>query len=150
MQACVELVKDVCSTLMYILYYNVMYIHVFLLSLLLYIILSPSCILSVVRERVFVDVDVSRYPNSSMPDGKTNLLIIKYIGYQRSPQLWWSPRRILSMNEIVLIFFFFFWYLCATVLCSNNIILCTALHTPFACHNCIIIYYSYHSCNPPL
>jgi len=37
-QACVELVKDVCSTLMYILYYNVMYIHVFLLSLLLYII----------------------------------------------------------------------------------------------------------------
>lgn len=108
MQACVELVKDVCSTLMYILYYNVMYIHVFLLSLLLYIILSPSCILSVVRERVFVDVDVSRYPNSSKPDGKTNLLIIKYIGYQRSPQLWWSPRRILSMNEIVLIFFFFF------------------------------------------
>lgn len=88
-QACVELVKDVCSTLMYILYYNVMYIHVFLLSLLLYI-LSPSCILSVVGERAFVYmciVDVSRYPNSSKPDGKMNLLIIKYIGYQRSPQL---------------------------------------------------------------
>lgn len=123
-QACVELVKDVCSTLMYILYYNVMYIHVFLLSLLLYI-LSPSCILSVVRERVFVYVDVSRYPNSSKPDGKTNLLIIKYIGYQKSSQLWRSPRRILLMNEIVLIFF---WYLCETVLCSNNII-CTAQRT---------------------
>lgn len=115
-QACVELVKDVCSTLMYILYYNVMYIHVFLLSLLLYM-LSSSYILSVVRERV--------YPNSSKPDGKTNLLITKYIEYQRSPQLWWYPLRILSMNEIVLIFF---WYLCETVLCSNNII-CTSQRT---------------------